>query len=76
MSGKSCAVSIIVPCYNSEAFLGECVESVLGQSLSDFELIIIDDGSQDGSNKIAQDFAQQDQVGDQPAGEDGAAGAD
>ena len=41
------AVSIIVPVYKAEAFLERCVDSILGQSFQDFELILVDDGSPD-----------------------------
>ena len=40
-------VSIIMPAYNSEKYISEAVDSVINQSLSDWELIIIDDGSTD-----------------------------
>src|SRR5262245_3452772 len=42
-------VSVLLPSYNHEAFIGEAVASVLEQTLSDLELIIVDDGSTDGS---------------------------
>jgi len=42
-------VSIIVPVYNAEASLRRCVESVLNQEFTDFELILANDGSRDGS---------------------------
>jgi glycosyltransferase involved in cell wall biosynthesis len=43
------AVSILTPAFNSAAFIGETIESVLGQTWSDFELLIVDDGSTDGT---------------------------
>ncbi len=45
-------ISIILPVYNGEAFLAECVDSVLAQTEGDFELLIADDGSSDGSRAI------------------------
>lgn len=48
--------SVIVPVYNGERYLKECVESILRQSFEDFELIIADDASTDGSVKIAESF--------------------
>lgn len=52
--------SVIVPIYNSEKYLNECVESVLNQSFGDFELILVDDGSKDSSGKICDEYAEKD----------------
>lgn len=49
-------VSIIIPAYNAEAYVRRCVDSVLAQSFDDFELIIIDDGSKDGTLKILREY--------------------
>ena len=53
-------VSIIVPCYNQAEFLPSTLKSLSGQSLDDFECIIVDDGSTDNSASIAEEFARQD----------------
>lgn len=53
-------ISIIVPVYNAEKYLRECVESVLHQTLSDLELILVDDGSTDSSPAFCDAFAAQD----------------
>ncbi len=50
-------ISIIIPFYNRQAFLAEAVESVIGQTFSDWELLLVDDGSTDNSAAIAQKFA-------------------
>ena len=49
-------VSIITPTYNHEQFIGECIESVLAQSYSNWEQIIIDDGSTDKTSKVISDY--------------------
>lgn len=53
-------VSIIVPVYNSETYLRECVESVLANTYTALELILVDDGSTDASGEICDEFAQKD----------------
>lgn len=52
--------SIIVPIYNVEAFIRQCVDSVLNQSYKDFELILVDDGSPDGCPAICDTYAKRD----------------
>lgn len=51
-------ISVIVPIYNVEKELSRCVESLLKQDYADFEIILVDDGSQDSSGKIADSFAE------------------
>jgi len=51
------AVSILVPVYNREYLIGECIQSALAQTYSDFELVIIDNASIDGTWKICQKFS-------------------
>ena len=53
-------VSIIVPVYNTQDFLNECVESLLNQDYENIEIILIDDCSRDDSSKICRSYAQQD----------------
>lgn len=49
-------LSVIIPAYNVEETLGRCVESVLGQGVDDMEVIIIDDGSTDGTGKVCDSY--------------------
>ena len=53
-------VSVVIPVYNVEPYLSECLDSVLSQTLKDLEVICIDDGSVDGSNAILEKYAAQD----------------
>lgn len=53
-------ISIITPVYLSEKFLRHCIEGVLGQTYEDLELILVDDGSPDGSGKICDEYAARD----------------
>ena len=53
-------VSIIVPVYNVEQYLPRCIDSILTQTFTDFELLLIDDGSPDNSGKICDEYAERD----------------
>lgn len=53
-------VSVVIPFYNVGDYLGECLESIVNQTLRDIEIICINDGSTDGSLKIVEEFASSD----------------
>ena len=53
-------ISVIVPIYNTEKYLEKCINSILNQEHKDIQLILVNDGSTDGSGKIAKEFAQKD----------------
>lgn len=53
-------ISVIVPVYKVEQYLPKCINSILSQTFSDFELLLIDDGSPDTSGKICNDYAAKD----------------
>lgn len=53
-------ISIVVPVYNAEKDLQRCVDSILGQSFSDWELLLVDDGSRDASPRLCDRLAMQD----------------
>ena len=50
-------ISVIVPVYNTEKFLHCCIDSILAQTFTDFELLLIDDGSKDNSSSICDEYA-------------------
>lgn len=54
------AISVIVPVYQASAYLEQCVRSLLAQTFSDWELILVDDGSTDGSLELCQRYAKSD----------------
>ena len=53
-------VSVIIPCYNSEEFVSECLDSVVNQTLTDIEIICVDDGSTDDTYAILNEYAKTD----------------
>lgn len=57
---KQAKVSIIVPTYNSERFLRRAIDSIVNQTFRDWELIIVDDASTDGTKKIISDYCRKD----------------
>lgn len=54
------AISIIVPIFNMEHLMRRCIDSLLAQTFTDYELLLIDDGSKDGSWSICQEYARKD----------------
>lgn len=58
MSGKSYRISVIVPVYNKEAWLRECVDSILAQTYRNMEIILVDDASTDGSGRICDSYGK------------------
>lgn len=53
-------VSIVVPIYNAENYLRRCVDSILNQEYTDFELLLVNDGSTDASGDICEEYGDQD----------------
>lgn len=60
MTNQSPKISVIVPVYNVEQYLPRCIDSILTQTFTDFELLLIDDGSKDNSGKICDEYAARD----------------
>lgn len=60
MEKHSCKVSVVIPVYNAEEYLDRCMQSVLCQTLEDLEVILVNDGSKDGSGALCDDYARRD----------------
>lgn len=60
MEKRNPKISVIVPVYNVEQYLRRCIDSILSQTFSDFELLLIDDGSKDKSGDICDEYAAKD----------------
>jgi len=60
MQKKHIKVSVILPCYNVEPYLAQCLDSLIGQTLHDIEIICVDDKSTDNSLKIMREYAKRD----------------
>ncbi len=56
MSATDTLISVIIPCYNREGFIGEAIQSVLNQRCHPVEVVVVDDGSTDHSKKIIEQF--------------------
>src|SRR5919106_2255865 len=54
-------LSVVIPVYNVEEFLEECLDSVLAQTFTDYEVVMVDDGSTDRSAEIAQRYVDRDE---------------
>ena len=61
MNNEAPLVSVIIPVYNVRAYLPQCLENVINQSYGNLEILIIDDGSTDGSGRICDQYAEKDE---------------
>ena len=53
-------ITVIVPVYNADVYLEECLDSIIGQSYTNLEIILVNDGSTDNSQKICERYTTQD----------------
>lgn len=49
-------VTIIIPVYNSEKYIGKCLDSILNQTYTNFEILVVNDGSKDNSQKVIEEY--------------------
>ena len=61
MMNKTPTISVIAPVYNTEKYLPRCIDSILAQTFTDFELLLIDDGSKDNSGAVCDEYASKDE---------------
>ena len=54
-------VSIVIPIYNAEKYLINCINSILNQTYKNIEILLVDDGSNDGSKKICEQYQEKDE---------------
>ena len=54
------AISVLIPAYNSGPYIGRCLESVINQTVSDIEIVIVDDGSSDNTAEVLREYAERD----------------
>jgi len=59
-------VSVVIPAYNAERYIGETLESVLAQTYRDFEIVVVDDGSTDGTREIVRNYGEPVRLVEQP----------
>ena len=55
-----CKVSVIIPVYNGESYLEQCLDSIIGQTLKEIEIICVNDGSKDRTQQILEKYAEKD----------------
>ena len=60
ITGRKPLVSVVVPIYQNECYLDECIRSILGQTLTNIEIVLVDDGSPDACGAIADGYAERD----------------
>ena len=53
-------ISVIVPVYNAEPYLRQCLDSICGQTLRELDIVLVDDGSTDRSGEICDEYAAKD----------------
>ena len=68
-SASTPKVSVVIPCYNRDAYIAQTVESVLNQTWKNLELVVVDDGSTDGSLQVLQRYQDQIRIMKHPGGE-------